>query len=127
MHRPEIVRNTRTLRARTACFRSHAEVPRVPIRRDTVGARAMSAIEREVIARDELMQMTAAARAAMADSDRITTVGDSATPRFELFHAASSLCSQKARTVLHEKQLSYRSNDMLILSSMGANGLVPAE
>jgi glutathione S-transferase len=76
---------------------------------------------------EQLMNMIAAARAAMADRARSTIVGVSATPRFELFHAASSLCSQKVRTVLTEKQLSYRSNDMRILGSMGADGLVPAE
>src|SRR5689334_1021897 len=110
MHRLDIVRSTRTLRARTAGFRSNAEVPRVPSRQDTVEAPAMNAIEKEVVARDVLTRMTADARSAMADPDRTIIVGDSATPRFELFHAASSLCSQKARTVLHEKQLPYRSN-----------------
>lgn len=74
-----------------------------------------------------LMDMTAAARAAVQDPHRTTLVGRDANPRFELFHAASSLCSQKVRTVLHEKALPYRSNDMLILSTMGADGLVPAE
>lgn len=74
-----------------------------------------------------LMKMATAARAAMVDPARSTIVGDVANPRFELFHAASSLCSQKVRTVLHEKRLPYRSNDMLILSSMSAEGLVPAE
>jgi glutathione S-transferase len=71
--------------------------------------------------------MTAAARAAIADPARITIVRGRSEPRFELFHAASSLCSQKVRTVLHEKAISYRSNDMLILSTMGSDGLVPAE
>ncbi|MGK6310504.1 glutathione S-transferase family protein [Variovorax sp. DT-64] len=73
------------------------------------------------------MKMTAAARAAILDPSRITIVGDEAHPRFELFHAASSLCSQKVRTVLFEKGLPYRSNDMLILSAMGHDGLIPAE
>ena len=74
-----------------------------------------------------LMEMAAAARAAILDPSRITVAGDKANPRFELFHAASSLCSQKVRTVLFEKRLPYRSNDMLILGSMGRDGLVPAE
>lgn len=74
-----------------------------------------------------LMNMAAGARAAIADPGRITLVGSDANPRFELFHAASSLCSQKVRTVLFEKQLPYRSNDMMILSSMGPDGVVPAE
>ena len=76
---------------------------------------------------DQLKSMAAAARAAMQDPARITIVGGDVHPRFELFHAASSLCSQKVRTVLDEKQLPYRSNDMLILGSMGPDGIVPAE
>lgn len=76
---------------------------------------------------DVLIEMATAARAAVLDPDRITIVGDDANPRFELFHASSSLCSQKVRTVLFEKALSYRSNDMLILSSMGCDDLTPAE
>ena len=74
-----------------------------------------------------LMEMAAAARAAILDPSRIALVGAQANPRFELFHAASSLCSQKVRTVLAEKRLSYRSDDMLILSSMGPEGVIPAE
>jgi glutathione S-transferase len=74
-----------------------------------------------------LNELAAGARAAMRDPGRSRIVGERADPRFELFHAASSLCSQKVRTVLSEKRLSYRSNDMLILSSMGADGVVPAE
>lgn len=77
--------------------------------------------------RDSLIEMTAGARAAVLDPARTTIVGNRPDPRFELFHAASSLCSQKVRTVLHEKAISYRSNDMRILSSMGNDGLVPAE
>jgi glutathione S-transferase len=76
---------------------------------------------------EPLMEMTAAARAAVRDPNRITVVGNRTDPRFELFHAASSLCSQKVRTVLHEKALPYRSNDMRILGSMESAGLVPAE
>ncbi|RYE45605.1 MAG: glutathione S-transferase family protein [Hyphomicrobiales bacterium] len=77
--------------------------------------------------RASLIEMTAAARDAIADPARIAIVGCGPEPRFELFHAASSLCSQKVRAVLHEKALSYRSNDMLILSTMGSDGLIPAE
>jgi glutathione S-transferase len=76
---------------------------------------------------DALMTMAAAARAAILDPLRITIIGDDVNPRFELFHAASSLCSQKVRTVLNEKALSYRSNEMIILSSMGTDGLIMAE
>ncbi|MCO4864688.1 glutathione S-transferase [Cupriavidus sp. WGlv3] len=74
-----------------------------------------------------ISNLAACARAAIADPARITIVGNDAQPRFELFHAASSLCSQKVRTVLFEKQLPYRSNDMLILSAMGPDGIIPAE
>lgn len=76
---------------------------------------------------DKLNEMAAAARACVKDPARITLVGGAINPRFELFHAASSLCSQKVRTVMHEKGLAYRSNEMLILGSMGPAGLVPAE
>ena len=75
----------------------------------------------------QLMELAAGARAAMADPLRSTIVGADAHPRLELFHAASSLCSQKVRTVLAEKGLSYRSNDMIILSSMNQDRVVPAE
>lgn len=88
----------------------------------------MHAVESDAVASDRpLVEMAAAARAGMADPARATIVGDDANPRFELFHAASSLCSQKVRTVLHEKRLSYRSNDMVILCSMRPEGIVPAE
>jgi len=76
---------------------------------------------------EQLKHMTALVRAGMLDPQRSTLVGDAQSPRFELFHAASSLCSQKVRTVLHEKRLSYRSNDMIILCSMGADGVMAAE
>jgi len=76
---------------------------------------------------DKLMNMAAGVRAAIADPARISLVGSDANPRFELFHAASSLCSQKVRAVLFEKQLPYRSNNMMILGSMGPDGLVSAE
>jgi glutathione S-transferase len=77
--------------------------------------------------KDSLTTMAAAARAAIKDPGRISVVGKDANPRFELFHAASSLCSQKVRTVLHEKALPYRSSEMIILGSMGPEGLVAAE
>jgi glutathione S-transferase len=75
-----------------------------------------------MVSTERLMTLAAAARAPIRDAQRITLVGDEDTPRFELFHAASSLCSQKVRTVLHEKELPYRSNEMIILSSMGEDG-----
>lgn len=76
---------------------------------------------------NQLKELAAGARAGMADPLRSTIVGVDAQPRLELFHAASSLCSQKVRTVLAEKRLAYRSNDMIILSSMDQDHVVPAE
>jgi glutathione S-transferase len=76
---------------------------------------------------EPLLAMAAAARAHIADRGRIFLVGGDANPRFELFHAASSLCSQKVRSVLNEKALPYRSNEMLILSSMVNGRFVMAE
>lgn len=43
--------------------------------------------------------------------------GESATaPRFELFHAANSICSQKVRTVLAHKRIPYVSHQMNIFT-----------
>jgi glutathione S-transferase len=77
--------------------------------------------------RTELEALAASARAAIRDPARITIEGDDPNPRFELFHAASSLCSQKVRAVLAEKSLGWRSSEMIILGAMGPEGLVPAE
>jgi glutathione S-transferase len=73
------------------------------------------------------MKFAAAARGAITDPARITIVGGDPSPRFELFHAGISLCSQKVRAVLCEKGLSYRSNDMTILCLMGGDRIIPAE
>jgi len=80
-----------------------------------------------MVSNEQLIKMAGAARASIVDPARITLVGDDTNPRFELFHAASSLCSQKVRTILFEKGLSYRSNDMIILCAMGVEGIIPAE
>jgi glutathione S-transferase len=80
-----------------------------------------------MIDRTELKDMAAAARAVMKDSSRSILVGGDSNPRFEFFNAAMSLCSQKVRTVFEEKRLPYRSNALDILSTMGENGIVPAE
>ncbi|CAM4185001.1 GST C-terminal domain-containing protein [Bordetella tumbae] len=79
------------------------------------------------MATHQLLALAIQARTLMADPARSIVIGNDANPRFELFHAASSLCSQKVRTVLAEKQLSYRSNEMMILSSMSDDIFVPAE
>ena len=54
-----------------------------------------------------LEAMATAARAALGDAGE--THGDAAggPPRFELFHAAASICSQKVRVVLAHHQLPY--------------------
>lgn len=87
----------------------------------------MMEVETTVEKKFLLADMVAAARSNIVDPERITLVGDDRQPRFELFHAASSLCSQKVRAVLFETGLSYRSNDMLILSHMDGARLIPAE
>ena len=40
-------------------------------------------------------------------------------PRFEVYHAYMSVCSQKVRMVLHEKGVPYLSNEMAIVSGKG--------
>jgi len=70
--------------------------------------------------KDALMKMAAEARGAIADPKRITIAGNDTRPRFELFHAASSLCSLKVRTVLSEKALPYRSSEMIRICRMSA-------
>ena len=83
--------------------------------------------EFKLFPRDTLVQQASAIRRSIADTSRITLIGEDASPRFELFHAASSLCSQKVRAVLHETGQSYWSNDMMILCTLGADGVIPAE
>lgn len=77
--------------------------------------------------KSDLVAMAAAARAAIADPARMSIVGQDANPRFELFHANVSLCSQKVRTTLNEKKLSYRSNAMVIMTLNVGGEIVPAE
>ncbi|WP_447649199.1 glutathione S-transferase family protein [Pseudomonas abietaniphila] len=83
--------------------------------------------EFKVFPRERLEQEARAIRDGMADPARSMVVGDDPHPRFELFNAASSLCSQKVRAVLHEKGQSYRSNDMMILCTYGDDRVVAAE
>ena len=61
--------------------------------------------------------------------NRIVAGSTGATPRFELYHAGLSVCSQKVRAVLAEKGQAYRSHEMVILNSRGiySEGLTPAE
>lgn len=72
-----------------------------------------------------------AANKELADPERNRLVpgGDSRPPRFELYHAGLSICSQKVRAVLAEKGAAYLSHEMVILNSKGiySEGLTPAE
>ena len=63
------------------------------------------------------------------ERNRVFQGGDSRNPRFELYHAGLSICSQKVRTVLAEKGAAYLSHEMVILNSKGiySEGLTPAE
>ena len=70
---------------------------------------------------DKFDQLVQAARAELLDPDKVSIqLGDASDePRFELFHAGISLCSQKVRTVLTEKRLPYRSNELSLASPRG--------
>ena len=72
-----------------------------------------------------------AANNELTDPARNRLVGgvEGGTARFELYHAGLSVCSQKVRAVLAEKDLAYRSHEMVILNSKGiySGGLTPAE
>lgn len=66
------------------------------------------------MAESTLSERVAAANAPLVDPERNRVVG-TGTPRFELYHFALSVCSQKVRTVLAEKNAAYRSHDIFIL------------
>lgn len=65
----------------------------------------------------ELQRLVEGANANLTDKERNCVVGGSGSgaPRFEVYHFAFSLCSEKVRTVLAEKQVSYISHDVQIL------------
>jgi glutathione S-transferase len=71
--------------------------------------------------KQELEGLVAAARAELDDPTRTRVVGAAGaeTPRFELFHAGMSMCSQKVRTVLAEKAIPYTSHELVIVASKG--------
>ncbi len=56
-----------------------------------------------------LDQAVAELRSSLGTPGEIIGAGKSATPRFELFHAPNSICSQKVRTVLAHHNIPYRS------------------
>lgn len=72
-----------------------------------------------------------AARAELDAPERTRVVGAPAGtgPRFELFHAGLSMCSQKVRAVLAEKQIPYTSHELVIVASKGiySDEFKPAE
>ena len=61
--------------------------------------------------------------------NRIVPGSDGQPIRFELYHAGLSICSQKVRAVLAEKQAGYVSHELVILNSKGiySDELTPAE
>jgi 2,5-dichlorohydroquinone reductive dechlorinase len=65
----------------------------------------------------DLLAAVAAARAPLASpTERIGSEGGAQAPRFELFHAPNSICSQKVRAVLAHHGLAYTSNTMSIVA-----------
>lgn len=59
---------------------------------------------------DGLREKVSAARAAIASSGEIINAVGDQPPRYELFHAANSICSQKVRCVLAHHRLPYLSH-----------------
>lgn len=82
-------------------------------------------------AHHEFKALVDAANGELTDPARNRIIGgaEGETPRFELFHAGLSICSQKVRAVLAEKDQVYLSHEMVILNSKGiySKGLTPAE
>ena len=60
----------------------------------------------------DLISTVAGAREALGSSGKPQGVEAGAAPRYELFHAASSICSQKVRAVLAHHAMPYLSYDM---------------
>jgi glutathione S-transferase len=56
------------------------------------------------------------------DQNKLVRGVEGKVPRFELLHNALSICSQKVRTVLAEKNVSYTSREMLTPSMAGIGG-----
>ncbi len=79
--------------------------------------------------RPDLETLTRDARACVTAPARSTVRGqDVGTIRWELFHSGMSLCSQKVRALLAEKNATYRSHDLVIVTEADEHGNVtPAE
>lgn len=69
---------------------------------------------------EELEQLVSAANAPLTDPDLNRIVG-TGTPRFELYHFALSLCSQKVRICLVEKGASFIAHDLNLQSPLLGN------
>ena len=67
-----------------------------------------------------LNNLVAGANAAMRKASQAKKIGEGYA-RFELYHAAPSLCSHKVRTVLAEKGIPYLSHDMRIVAGKRSN------
>lgn len=64
------------------------------------------------------------ANANLTNPGQCTVVGSEQQPRFEIYHFAFSICSQKVRAVLAEKAMGYRSN-LLFLGPGGYDNYQP--
>ncbi len=73
---------------------------------------------------DKFDELVSAAQAELSDParNRIIRGNGIEMPRFELLHTALSICSQKVRTVLAEKGLSYMSREMTTPTMAGIGG-----
>lgn len=78
--------------------------------------------------KQKVSDLTSAANAGLKDPKRSYNVRSDAgqRPRFELYHASISLCSQKVRAVLAEKMAPFASHDLNILSLKSPSGEVIA-
>lgn len=61
-----------------------------------------------------LEQVVAELRNSLGTIGEIVGISESGTPRFELFHAPNSICSQKVRAVLAHHNIPYRSHQLNI-------------
>src|SRR5271155_1059544 len=82
----------------------------------------------EMADKQKVDALTSAANAGLKDPRRSFNVraGIGQKPRFELYHASISLCSQKVRAVLAEKMAPFVSHDMNIISLKAPSGEVIA-
>lgn len=77
----------------------------------------------------ESLVAAAGAELSAPERNRLIRTVDGEQPRFELYHAGLSICSQKVRAILAEKGAAYLSHELVILNSRGiySEGLTPAE